>query len=216
VTEAVGVDSAHGLFVSHAQEERRPMGSRDPPACFISESFKLENRSQSRTRLQGKELRPGGKMNSYREIAENKRIYQLRLAEAALGRYGLDVAGGYATLISDADCAVFRVRVPMSLTPIVHPYLGRIEGRQFLLRLEDTAERRIAKTYSELVLLAAMLRDTELALPEPVPALDGTLVPELYDDSNREVNPIQCVLFRWGEAPYPEGAFMRARHWQEN
>ena len=155
-------------------------------------------------------------MNSYREIAENKRIYQLRLAEAALGRYGLDVAGGYATLISDAGCAVFRVRVPMNLTPIVHPYLGRIEGKQFLLRLEDTAERRVATTYSELVLLAAMLRDTELALPEPVPALDGTLVPELYDDSNREVNPVQCVLFRWGEAPYPEGAFMRARHWQEN
>ena len=155
-------------------------------------------------------------MNSYREIAENKRIYQLRLAEAALCRYGLDTAGAYPTLISDADCAVFRVRVPASATPVLHPYLGRIDSREFLLRLEDTAERRIATTYSELVLLAAMLRDTDLALPEPVPALDGTLVPELYDNTNRELNPIQCVLFRWGHAPFPEAAFKRATRWQEN
>jgi hypothetical protein len=176
----------------------------------------FEIKSQSSSRPQRKELRPGGKMNSYREIAENKRIYRLRLAEAALCRYGLDTGGGYATLISDADCAVFRVRIPASAIPVIHPYLGRIDSKQFLLRLEDTAERRVATTYSELVLLAAMLRDTELALPEPVPALDGTLVPELYDDTNREVNPIQCVLFRWGDVPFPEAAFTRATHWQEN
>ena len=155
-------------------------------------------------------------MNSYREIAENKRTYQLRLAEAALHRYGLDCAGAYVTLISDADCVVFKVQVPVSATPILHPYLGRVEGKQFLLRLEDTAERRIATTYSELVLLAAMLRDTDLALPEPVPTLDGALVPELYDDAHSEDEPTQCVLFRWGNVPFPEAAFDRAAHWQEH
>ncbi|MEP6775754.1 MAG: hypothetical protein ABJA50_09180, partial [Chloroflexota bacterium] len=91
-------------------------------------------------------------MNSYREIAENRKTKQLRLADAALQRYGLDVAGACITLISDADCLVFKVRVPVSITPVLHPYLGRVEGKQFLLRLEDTAERRIATTYSELVL----------------------------------------------------------------
>jgi len=36
---AVGADSAHGLFISHAQEEKGPMGSRDPPATFVSKRF---------------------------------------------------------------------------------------------------------------------------------------------------------------------------------
>jgi hypothetical protein len=155
-------------------------------------------------------------MNSYREIAENKRTYQLRLAHAALHRYGLDCMGAFLTLISDADCVVFKVQMPISAAPILHPYLGKVEGKQFLLRLEDTAERRIATTYSELALLAAMLRDTDLALPEPVPTLDGALVPELYDDAHSDDKPTQCVLFRWGHAPFPEAAFSQAAHWREN
>ena len=157
-------------------------------------------------------------MNSYREIADNRRMDHLKLAQVALQRYGLLEVGASASLISDADHAVFKVCVPAAMGAVFHPYLGRIEGQQFLLRIEDTAESRIASTYSELALLASMLRDTDLALPEPVPAMDGSLVPELYacEDLMGEHEPRQCVLFRWAGLPFPEAALDLARHWQEN
>jgi hypothetical protein len=156
-------------------------------------------------------------MNSYREIAENRRLGHLRLAQVALERYGLLEAGASASLISDVDHAIFKVCVPGEMGAVFHPYLGRIEGKQFLLRIEETAERRVATTYSELALLATMLRETDLALPEPVPAMDGSLVPELYmgaDQDGEEVK--QCVLFRWAGLLFPEAALNYARRWQEN
>ena len=156
-------------------------------------------------------------MNSYREIAENRRLDHLKLARVALERYGLLEAGASASLISDADHAVFKVSVPADMGAVFHPYLGRIEGKQFLLRIEETAERRVSTTYSELALLAAMLRETDLALPEPVPAMDGSLVPELYMGADQESEDVkQCVLFRWAGLLFPEAALSYARRWQEN
>jgi hypothetical protein len=49
--------------------------------------------------------------------------------------------------------------------------------------------------YTELVCLAALIRDTEMDLPEPVPACDGSLVAELPGDGLGE--PQLCALFRW-------------------
>lgn len=156
-------------------------------------------------------------MNSYSEIVENRRLDHLRLAEVALERYGLLEVGAIATLISDAEYAVFRVNVPRMPEGALHPYLGRVEGQQFLLRIEGTAETRMATTYSELALLATMLRDTDLALPEPVPAIDGALVPELYVEANPvDDEPKQCVLFRWAGLPFPESALSLAARWHEN
>ncbi|MGA7730584.1 MAG: hypothetical protein WCD37_04860 [Chloroflexia bacterium] len=156
-------------------------------------------------------------MNSYREIAKNRRLDHLRLAQVALQRYGLLEAGASASLISDAEHAVFKVSVPAEMGAVFHPYLGRIEGKQFLLRIEDTADRRLATTYSELALLAAMLRETDLALPEPVPAMDGALVPELCAGEDQDGEEFkQCVLFRWAGLPFPEAALNYAGHWQEN
>jgi hypothetical protein len=156
-------------------------------------------------------------MNSYREIADNRRMDHLKLAQVALQRYGLLESGASASIISDLAQVVFKVSVPAAEGAIYHPYLGRIEGQQFLLRIEDTAESQVATTYSELVLLATMLRDTDLALPEPVPAMDGSLVPELYTGSSIDGDePKQCVLFRWAGLPFPEAALSYASHWQEN
>jgi hypothetical protein len=62
VIPAVGADSAHGLFISQAQEERRPMGTRDPPATFVSKGFSLRDRvtlkievAEERTAARGKD-----------------------------------------------------------------------------------------------------------------------------------------------------------------
>ena len=96
-------------------------------------------------------------MNSNRQIADNSNVSHLRLAEAALDRYGL--AGASLTLVSEIEAALYKVGLPSGDAAIFHPYLGRTRGQQLLLRIEDSAEHRIASTYSEVVLLATLLRD---------------------------------------------------------
>ncbi len=130
----------------------------------------------------------------------------------ALQRYALE--GATLTLISDIDSALYKVTMPCGCAATDHPYLGRINGQQLVLRIEDSDDKRIASTYSELVLLAALLRDTDLAVPEPVPSSSGELVPELWVEGMER--PQQCVLFRWAGIPFPEQAFNRVSHWQAN
>jgi len=151
-------------------------------------------------------------VNSNRELAENGQVSHRRLAEIALEKYALLGAG--LTLIIDADITLYKVSFPTCGEGIYHPYLGRINGLQLVLRIEDAADRHIASTYSELALLTALLRDTELALPEPVPSSSGELVPEIWVEGME--SPKQCVLFRWAGIPFPEQALSRAAHWQTN
>jgi len=139
-------------------------------------------------------------------------VSHLQLAEVALKRYALE--GATLTLISEVDTTLYQVTLPAAGPTIHHPYLGYMNGQQLLLRIEDSAEHRVAATYSELVLLATLLRDTELDLPEPVPTANGELVPELWVDGMER--PHQCVLFRWAGRPFPEQAMSRAAHWQTN
>lgn len=151
-------------------------------------------------------------MKSHNEVAENEKVLHRQLAEEALRRYGLQ--GASLTLISDVDSVLYKVSLPQEPGLMFHPYLGRVEGQRFLLRIEEAVDRRVARTYSELVLLAALLRETDLALPEPVPACSGELVPDLWVDGLEQ--PRQCVLFRWASAPFPEAALHRAAQWQAN
>jgi len=151
-------------------------------------------------------------VNSNRELAENGKISHRMLAEVALERYALE--GATLTLISDVESALYKVTMPRGCATAYHPYLGRINGQQLVLRIEDSADTTIASTYSELVLLATLLRDTDLALPEPVPSASGELVPELWVDGMER--PQQCVLFRWAGIPFPEQALKRVAHWQTN
>jgi hypothetical protein len=155
----------------------------------------------------------GGKVNSNQELAENGQLSHRRLAEIALARYALP--GAELALINDTDETIlYKVSFPRCAGAIDHPYLGRVDGQQLVLRIEDAADRRVASTYSELALLTALLRDTDLALPEPVPSSSGELVPEIWVEGM--VSPKQCVLFRWAGIPFPEQALSRAAHWQTN
>jgi Ser/Thr protein kinase RdoA (MazF antagonist) len=151
-------------------------------------------------------------VNSNRELAENGNVSHLQLAEAALQRYALE--GALLTLVSDVETALYKVTLSCESPSVYHPYLGRINGQQLVLRIEDAEEVRVATTYSELALLATLLRDTDLALPEPVPSIDGELVPELWLEGMKR--PHQCVLFRWAGIPFPEAALNRASAWQTN
>ncbi len=127
---------------------------------------------------------------SYRQTEE-----YLKPAAALLDQYGL--GGARLTALNDADGLLFRVSVPDSPEQpglLYHPYLGRIAGRRFALRVQNE-EANGAAIHSEMVWLAALLRDTGLTVPEPVPTLNGSLLGR----SLVAGGPGKCVLLRWVE-----------------
>jgi hypothetical protein len=151
-------------------------------------------------------LPQGGNVNYHDQITEHRSIANRRLAEAALRQYSLSDAT--LVLLSDAGNLLYKVTVPVDGRAIYHPYLGRMNGQHMLLRIESAVEHRMATTYAEIALLATLLRDTDLALPEPVPAISGALVPELDIAEGDEV--CQCVLFRWPDLAFPDHTLSRA------
>jgi len=151
-------------------------------------------------------------VNRNGQLAESGNVSHLQLAQVALKRYALEDAT--LTLISEVENAIYKVTVPADSPTAHHPYLGRVSGQQLLLRIEESVDSRMASTYSELILLAELLRDTDLALPEPVPSSTGELVPELWVDGMD--SPRQCVLFRWAGIPFPEEAIRLSARWQTN
>ncbi|HEV7215368.1 MAG TPA: phosphotransferase [Chloroflexota bacterium] len=104
-----------------------------------------------------------------------------RLARQALLAYGL----------GDARLTPLR-HAPWSTTfrvDVASPrcrYVLRIHGSE----LTDAAEAR-----SELLWLAALRRDTDLAVPEPIATPDGALTVAV--EANGVPGPRQCVLLRW-------------------
>lgn len=131
---------------------------------------------------------------------QTRRIDQhSRIAARALDQYCL--AGATLTLLNDAENTTFRIDVPMQPHLDRHPYLGRIAGRRFVLRVSSVREQAAA-TRSELVWLAALLRDTRLTVPEPVPTRYGSLVAAATSPDEDEV--AHCVLLRWVEGQPPD------------
>ncbi|HEX8221103.1 MAG TPA: phosphotransferase [Chloroflexia bacterium] len=121
----------------------------------------------------------------------NRKLEQHReLATAALEQYCL--AGAELTLLSDADNTVFRVDVPGAESFNRHPYLGKVGGRRFVLRVSNG--QHAEATRSELIWLAALLRDTDLTVPEPVPTRDGAL---LASSNVPHAESASVVLLRW-------------------
>ena len=126
------------------------------------------------------------------------------LAEAALEMYGL--AGAQLEMVSTGDDTLFQVSIPSGTGSVFHPYLGRIEGKRFLLQMREAGTQGEVSMYSEVAWLAEMLRETDLNCPEPVPACDGSLVAEVaHEGADHERR--QCVLFRWpdGEISFQPG-----------
>ena len=114
----------------------------------------------------------------------------LAAARSALSRYGLH--GAEVAPAEFGDEAMFNVEMP-AMPMRVHPYLGRISGQSFLLRVRSGAGSE-AVSQLEVELLAALLRDTDLDLPEPVAACDGSVVVRLPVEGLAE--EAHCVLFR--------------------
>ena len=127
------------------------------------------------------------------EEKESRQDYPLeRLAEAALARYGLAEATieSLPPAAGDEGCA-FGVSFAAGAAGI-HPYLGRLAGKSFTLRMLPSSEESRTTAIEWVKESAALCRDTDEAAPEPVPACDGSLVTlvALAGDARH------CVVYR--------------------
>ena len=68
-------------------------------------------------------------------------------------------------------------------------------GQRYVLRIHHPALRTVESVRSEMMWLAALRRETNLVVPEPIPTLDGNLLTVVSVTEIPE--PRICVLFRW-------------------
>lgn len=109
-----------------------------------------------------------------------------RLAEDALAEYGIQRAR--LVPLAHAENTTFRVDTQ--------------SAERYVLRIHRTTgspfhpSRSMAEVWSEATWISALRRDTGLAVPEPVPTADGSLLTVVTPESVPA--PRVCVLFRWG------------------
>ncbi len=116
----------------------------------------------------------------YASLGRRGQIARLRrLGRVALGRYGLE---------------------PEAMVPLRHEQntTFRIEttgGGRSVLRINRFDVQTVETIQAEMEWLQALRRDTQLGVPEPVPARDGSLVVVVSDPGVPEPRP--CVVLRW-------------------
>ena len=131
-------------------------------------------------------------MKPFDELTRLGRIRRMRqLATAALMNYGVDEA--HIDLVRQAGNTLFRVKtsnLPRSEAPD-----GLFEEGQYLLRVHEPGYQEPEAIELELTWLAAMRREANLPVPEPIKTLDGRWVLSI------NVPGIQgtryCSLLRW-------------------
>ena len=122
-----------------------------------------------------------------------------RLADAALIAYG--VRPTRLTALAHEENTTFRVETS--------------DGEQYALRIHRASGTPLHPQHgpeevrSELAWLAALRRDTDLVVPEPVPTLAGDLIVVAATEGVPE--PRVCALFRWVEGRFLD-AGLTPRH----
>jgi Ser/Thr protein kinase RdoA (MazF antagonist) len=117
---------------------------------------------------------------------------------------------GRLRLLAETALASYGIR-PVKLVPLAHMEnttfrVDTISGDQYVLRIHRTTgspvhpPRSLAEVRSETMWLSALRRETNLAVPEPVPATDGSLLTFTQVEGMPE--PRICVLFRWGQGRF--------------
>jgi Ser/Thr protein kinase RdoA (MazF antagonist) len=101
-----------------------------------------------------------------------------RASEVALARFGLDQPA--LRLLQHEHNTTYRVDAA---------------GAAFVLRIHRPGGHRPETIGSELAWLRALTTDTDLGVPEPVVAVDGS--PLVHVRVTGEVEPLTAVLFRW-------------------
>lgn len=131
-------------------------------------------------------------MHPFTNLSKRGQVARLkRLAETALQAYDLPVSS-IARLAHGEDNTTFRV--------------DSIGGERYVLRVHRATGspwhplRTPENVRSEMEWLAAIRRDTDLQVPEPVPTLDGSLFTVARSEGVPE--PRTCVIFRWLEGRF--------------
>jgi len=129
-------------------------------------------------------------MKPYKELTYLGRARRMRrLASVALEAFGL--AEARFKLVRVAGNTLFRVFAPQP-TPAADDV--HIDG-QYMLRVHQPGYQAAGAIELELAWLAAMRRDANLPVPEPVPTLDGKLLTQVsIAGIPGERN---CSLLRW-------------------
>jgi hypothetical protein len=169
---------------------RQAVGEAKPPACCIL----LYRPAPKQSAL---EARRGEDVKTYEQVASSERQDEMwRAVECALVRYDLE---GARVSLDGMESGLFSVEVPADQGRRVHPYLGRIDGKRFILSMHTGGTQGKAWAQAELEWLLALLRETEAEVPEPVPACDGSLVARIPVSKGR--GAAYCLLLRWASDP---------------
>lgn len=120
-------------------------------------------------------------MQPLTELTERGQLARLRrLGRTALERYPDDVARGSLRAIQHEHNATFRVDAP--------------RGR-FLLRINRPGAHGEAEVESEMAWLTSIGHESNVLVPEPVRAIDGSFVVTVADPDVPQ--PRCCALLRW-------------------
>jgi hypothetical protein len=106
----------------------------------------------------------------------SRRQHVITLAERVLACY--DLHGVSLTLVSETANAVFHVALPSGRPQRLLETGRTSDGAEYALRLRPPGRHRTQSIAEALQWLLALRRDTDLVVPEPVPACDGTLIQE--------------------------------------
>jgi len=131
-------------------------------------------------------------MKSYQELTYLGRVRRMRqLARVALAAYG--VAEARVKFVVQAGNSLFRVYTPD--LPAAETAEELFEPGQYLLRIHQPGYQAPEAIELELAWLAAMRREADLPVPEPIPTLDGRLLVSISLPG--VPGPRLCSLLRW-------------------
>jgi Ser/Thr protein kinase RdoA (MazF antagonist) len=131
-------------------------------------------------------------MKAYDELTHRGKMRRMgQLARAALDAYGW--ADAPHRLFVDNGNIIYRVRAPrLALT---HDADELFFDNHCALRIHQPGYQTAEAIASELAWLAALRRDAALAVPEPVPTLQGGLLTQVAVPGVS--GPRNCSLLRW-------------------
>lgn len=130
-------------------------------------------------------------MKTFEDLASLGRIQRMRqLAQAALNTYALPDAR--FKFLKQAGNTLFRV---MEAHPALAARAEIYLPGQYMLRIHQPGYQSVDAIELELAWLAAMCRDANLPVPEPVPTRDGSLLTQVVTPGVPGVR--NCSLLRW-------------------
>jgi Ser/Thr protein kinase RdoA (MazF antagonist) len=139
------------------------------------------------------------KIEALNQLNYNGKIRRLReLAEAALTYY--DLGNGRLSMLTHRTNTIFQIHATKRIEDPAHKEAARREKARYAMRLYTTSFPPEAQVASELYWLAALRKETELVVPEPVAARNGSLLTEVGVEGIPET--ARCVVFRWVEGRF--------------